>query len=352
MQTRLLERPGYEAIHLFEDPARGARLLIAVHSTLLGPALGGCRALHYPGLDEALTDVARLAEGMTFKNALAGVDFGGGKSVLLLPQGTSSPTQPMLEALGDAVEQLAGSYVVTEDMGMTTDNLEFLRTRTSHLCGCRTGPLAGGHPGPYTAHGLHQAMEVTARQLRPGRDDPLPGLDVVISGLGSVGEALARSLARAGCTLRLADIRTQHAAALAQELGARAVEAEGAHRLQADLFSPNARGACFDDQTIPQLGAKALAGAANNQLAEPRHAEALHRAGILYAPDYLVNAGGVLSLAMEAAKQPSTHEERLAKVEAIGPTLQRVFERAQQQDLPPARVAEQLVRERLEAAAS
>jgi leucine dehydrogenase len=336
------EFDGHEQIVHGFDAASGLRTIIAVHSTRLGPALGGCRMWTYASDADALTDALRLSRGMTYKNALAGLDLGGGKAVILAdPRKDKTPA--LFAAFGNAVDRLGGHYVTAEDVGITAADMEQVATRTAHVRGTRATGL--GDPSPYTALGVFVGIRA-AFGHRFGTQD-LKGRTVCVQGLGHVGMDVARRLHEAGARLVVADIHAPAVERAVAEFGATACATDEAHAVAADVFAPCALGAGLNDRTIAELGAPVIAGAANNQLAEPRHDAALRARGVLYAPDYAINAGGVISIALASPGG----DDRLVrdKVVAIGATLAHIFERADATDTPTQAVADSIAEERLTA---
>lgn len=299
--TALWDLPDFddhEAVHFVRDRDSGLTAVIAIHSTHLGPAGGGTRFWHYDDNDRAVTDALRLSRGMSYKNAMAGLPMGGGKAVILAdPKGTK--TEAMLEAFGAAVDGLGGRYVTAEDVGMSVANLVTIAKCTPYVSGLPVAKegSAGGDPGPFTAMGIYLGLKAAVK-FKLGRDD-LKGVRVAVQGTGSVGGGLARLLAKDGADLLLADVNTGRAELLAGELGARTVAPGAIMAQEVDVFSPNALGAILDDEGIAKLNAPIVAGGANNQLARPEHADALQARDILYAPDYVINAGGIISVALE-----------------------------------------------------
>lgn len=298
--TAFWTQPDYddhETVQLVRDRASGLTALIGIHSTHLGPAAGGTRFWHYAQPADALRDVLRLSRGMSYKNAMAGLPMGGGKAVILADaKGTKTPE--MLAAFGDAVDRLGGRYVTAEDVGICVADMVAVAARTPYVSGLPAeGDAAGGDPGPFTAMGVYHGMKAAVR-YRLGKDS-LAGVHVALQGVGSVGGGVARLLARDGAKLTLADINRDRAEALADELGGEAVETDAVMGVACDVFSPNALGALLDDEGIARLEAPIVAGAANNQLARPEHGDALVARGVLYAPDYVINAGGIISVALE-----------------------------------------------------
>jgi len=288
----------HELVQVVHDRASGLTAIIAVHSTHLGPAAGGTRFWHYNVPALAMSDALRLSRGMSYKNAMAGLPMGGGKAVILADE-QRIKTPEMLAAFGDAVEGMGGRYVTAEDVGISEADMVTVSHRTDHVSGLPvTGQgRAGGDPGPFTAYGIYLGIRAAVRH-KLGHDS-LGGVRVAVQGTGSVGGGVARLLARDGARLTLADIHAERAAGLAAELGGTVVSSETIMGTACDVFSPNALGAILDDAGIAALDCAIVAGGANNQLARPEHGAALAARGILYAPDYVINAGGIISVATE-----------------------------------------------------
>lgn len=337
----------HEQVVFCHDADSHLKAIIAIHSTRLGCALGGCRVWPYRSEEEALVDVLRLSRGMTYKAALAGLQQGGGKAVIIAdPRHDKTPA--MMRAMGRFVDSLGGRYIVAEDSGTSVDDMRLMHEQTAHVGGLleRTdaqGQPRSGDPSPATAYGTLVALKVAVRQRLPRQD--LSGLRVAIQGVGNVGGRLARHLASAGARLCICDHYADRAEQVARELGAQRVEPEAIYDQEVDVFSPCALGAVLNDYTIPRLRAKVVVGAANNQLAEDRHGQMLMERGILYAPDYVVNAGGIIDIAHEHEGAPWTRVR--SHLERIGDTLQSIFERSAATGQPTSAVADQMARERL-----
>ncbi|SDU36617.1 Glu/Leu/Phe/Val dehydrogenase [Stappia sp. ES.058] len=334
------EFAGHEQVVQGHDAVTGLKTIIAVHDTRLGPALGGCRMWSYASSGEALTDALRLSRGMTYKNALAGLDLGGGKSVIIADP-RSEKTPALLRAFGRQVERLSGTYLTAEDVGISADDMEIVAQETAHVRG--TSATGLGDPSPYTALGIFVGIKAALRH-RFGSDD-LSGRTVCVQGLGHVGYLVAELLHDAGARLIVADIHTPSAERAVTAFGATAVPAEAAHAQKADVFAPCALGAVLNDPSIAELGAHIVAGAANNQLAEPRHGEVLRDRDILFAPDYAINAGGAISIAL--ARPGGDDKAVRDKVLGIAQTLTHIFQRADTLGLPTQTVADQIAEERL-----
>ena len=332
----------HEGVHFVHDRASGLRALIAIHSTHRGPAAGGARFWRYGDPGEALTDVLRLSRGMSYKNAMAGLALGGGKAVILADEArTKSPE--LLRAFGRAVDGLAGRYVTAEDVGMSVPDLVAISGETRFVSGLPVASGAvGGDPGPHTARGVFLGIKAAVRRAL-GRDD-LTGVHIAIQGVGSVGGGVARLAAAEGAQLSIADVDADRAARLAGELGGTAVDAADVLALEADVVSPNALGAILTPASIAALRAPIVAGGANNQLATPDCGEALRARGILYAPDYVINAAGIINVASEYLRD-TDRAGTDARIDAIPDRLEAIWAEAEATARDPATVADEMARE-------
>lgn len=321
------------------DPASGLEGLIAIHSTNLGPAAGGCRLWPYQSVADASTDALRLAEGMTYKNALAGLPLGGGKAVINLPRG-HFPREALFRAFGRAVERLDGRYVTAEDVGTNVADMEFVARETRHVAGLTAKPeAAGGDPSPWTALGVFRAMEVAVRRrLRTSLSD----VTVAVQGLGHVGFALCELLNEAGAKLIVAEPRSDVAARAAVLFDAEVMGVGAILGARADVFAPCALGGIIDRAAVSKLRAKVICGAANNQLATPAQGDQLAERGILYAPDYVVNAGGIINVAAEHLGWSKA--DARDRVTRIGRRLGEVLDRAYAAAIAPNHAADELAR--------
>jgi len=332
------------------DAASGLRAIIAIHSTTLGPAAGGCRMWPYAALSDAVADALRLSRGMSYKNAMADLPFGGGKAVII--GDAREKTSQRMEAFGRLVDSLGGRYITAEDVGTTTTDMEHVARATRFESGLArdSGRLTdsamsvGGDPGPKTALGVFLGLKAAVR-FRLGRAS-LEGLKVAVQGLGGVGYPLCRLLAAEGAALIVADSRPGAAQRVCQDLGALEVPAAAILAQDVDVFAPCALGAILDSRSIPALRARVVAGAANNQLARDEDGEALMRAGILYAPDYVINAGGIISVAHEYRGDFGWAQVK-AEIDKIPVRLTEIFERARREGRPTSAVADEMARERL-----
>jgi leucine dehydrogenase len=343
-----IEDHGAEQVALCADERTGLRAIVAIHSTALGPALGGTRFWPYGSEREALVDVLRLAHGMTYKHAVCGNELGGGKAVIIGDPRTLR-TDELIRAYARFVDRLGGRYLTAEDVGTTQADMDLIRTVTPHVTGVSERLGGSGDPSPATAWGLLHAMHAVAERVWGAAS--LADRHVTISGVGKVGADVARHLARVGARVTVADARADVASAVAAEIGATVVDAELAHTVDCDVFSPCALGAVLNKQTIPELRCAAVCGCANNQLATDEDGERLAERGVLYAPDYVVNAGGVINIAQEAAPGGYEHERAWARITSIHDTLTRVFALADHDNVTPAVAADRLAESRLTAAA-
>lgn len=321
------------------DAATGLKAIIAIHDVTRGPALGGCRMWPYAGEEEAVRDVLRLSRGMTYKSALAGLPLGGGKSVIL-GDSRKDKTPALFQAFGRFVDSLGGRYIAAEDVGTSVADIEAMRQATRHVAGIAKG---GGDPSPVTAHGVFQGIRAAAK-AKLGRDD-LAGLRVAVQGLGHVGFDLARRLHAAGARLIVADIDPARTARAAADFAAEILPADRIHAADADIFAPCALGAVLNDRTIPEIQARIVAGSANNQLAEERHAGMLRKRGILYAPDYAINAGGIINIHHEM-KGEYNRAAALRQVEGIYDTLLDIVARAEAENISTAEAADRIAESR------
>jgi leucine dehydrogenase len=333
---------GHEQVVFCHDDASGYCGIIAVHDTTLGPALGGCRFWNYASDEEALVDVLRLSRGMTYKNAVAGLNLGGGKAVIIGDPKMQAGRETLFRAHGRFVDSLGGRYVTAEDVGTSPNDMEYVRMETDYVAGL-TG--LSGDPSPVTAHGVFRAIQASAQQ-RWGSDD-LTGKTVSLQGCGHVGYYLAKELAAAGASLVVTDIDPGKVRSVVEDTRAKAVAPDEIYGVKADIFAPCALGGIINDDTIPQLKVEIVAGGANNQLLEERHGDELESRGILYAPDYVANAGGVINVYSELAGWDA--ERSLRKADEIYQTVLGVYEIAREQGIPTYVAADRLAERRLKA---
>ncbi len=335
----------HEQVVVCHEPEAGLRAIIAVHDTTLGPALGGIRMWRYDSDEAALTDVLRLSRGMTYKNAVAGLDLGGGKTVVLGdPRADKTPL--LFRALGRFIDSLGGRYLAAEDVGTSTDDAELVALETDHITGLPVARGGSGDPSPMTAWGVFCGMRAAAAEA--GLGDDLRGIRVAVQGAGHVGAGLVRHLLDAGSEVTVSDIYPERVEALTG-LGAQTCPPGEIHRQDCEVFAPCALGAVIRPETVGELRCRVIAGAANNQLLDSSMGDELHRRSIVYAPDFVINAGGVINIAEELGR-PYDAERARASVERIAGTLTAVFERSHRDGIAPHVAADRLAEERIAAA--
>ena len=332
----------HERILVCHEQTAGLRAIIAVHNTVLGPGLGGIRMWPFGSDEEALVDVQRLSRGMTYKNSLAGLPLGGGKTVVIGDSRTDK-TPEMFRALGRAIDSLDGLYLAAEDVGTTTDDATEVARETRFITGLPQAAGGSGDPSPMTAWGVFVGMRAALREA--GLDPSFEGVSVVVQGAGHVGAALARHLLDAGATVTVSDIHADRVEPLVRR-GRRRGGSQTVHTLECDVFSPCALGAVVRPETIDGFRCKVIAGAANNQLLDSAMGDALAERGIVYAPDFAVNAGGVINIGEELGRSYDA-ERALIAVGRIEQTLEAVFAQARAERVNPHRAAEQLAERRI-----
>jgi leucine dehydrogenase len=344
-----VEVDGYERVARAEDEASGLRAYISVHSTRLGPSLGGMRLWPYASDEEALTDVLRLSRAMTYKSAVAHTGLGGGKSVVVADPRNKSET--LFEAMGSFIADFGGTYITAEDVNVTIPDLRCARRTTTHVTGLTVEEGGGGNPRTATALGCF--LGVGATLLEATGSSELTGRTVAVQGLGSVGFGLAERVVEAGGRLVAADVNPERAARAVDELGAEAVAPEKVYDVECDVFAPCALGGALNDDTIPRLRCAVIAGAANNQLLdERRHSEMLLDRGILYAPDYVINAGGIINVSCELRPGGYDAAAALQEVHGIPSTLAGVFARARERGITTHAAAQEVAEAALAAGPS
>ena len=327
----------HEDVHFVTNDECGLRAIIAIHSTHLGPAAGGCRFWHYAKDEEALVDALRLSRGMSYKNAMAGLPLGGGKSVILANE-ERTKTPDMLHAFGKAVDHLGGRYVTAEDVGMSVADMIEISRSTKFVAGLpKSGSDVGGDPGPHTSLGIFLGIKAAVKRAL-GKDS-VDGLHIALQGAGSVATGVALHAAAEGARLSIADIDEAKARKLAGAAGGTVVSADEVLGLDADVLSPCALGAILNETSIPRLKAPIVAGAANNQLATDEDGERLHKRGILYAPDYVINAGGIINVCTEYLGDGDASLVR-KRIEGIPVRLEQIWDESQQSGRDPAAVAD------------
>jgi leucine dehydrogenase len=332
----------YEQVVFNHDRTSGLRAIIAIHSTVLGPALGGTRFWRFESEEAALTDALRLSKAMTYKNAAAGLDLGGGKAVILAGEGVSK-TEEFMRAYGRFIDTLGGRYITAEDVGTTGDDMDMIHRETRWVTGISPAYGGSGDPSPATAYGVIHGLRAVAVEV--WGDPTLTGRRFAVQGVGKVGHALVGHLVEAGADVVIADVNPEHVERTVAEFGVEAVDADKIHAVACDVFIPCALGGVLNDRTIPELRCAAVAGAANNQLLLAAHADQLHAAGVLYTPDFIINAGGVINVADEL----NGYNERRAyrRIEGLFQNVRLVFETARRDGITPALAAGRVAEERI-----
>ncbi|MGD9682983.1 MAG: Glu/Leu/Phe/Val dehydrogenase [Candidatus Obscuribacterales bacterium] len=332
---------GHEQVSFFHDEETGLRAIIGVHSTVLGPALGGCRMWKYADDQEALRDVLRLSRGMTYKAAVAGLNLGGGKAVVI-GDSRQEKTPELMKAFGRAVDAMGGRYITAEDVGMTVSDIDTIRTVTSHAVG-GSNEGGSGDPSVMTAFGVFQGMKAALKAS--GLGEKLEGVRVAVQGVGNVGYHLCSYLSAAGAKLIITDIYPNQIEKVEAEFGAEVVSPDQIYSADCEIFAPCALGAILNSRTIPQLKCKIVAGSANNQLEKDEDGFTLFSKGIIYAPDYAINSGGLINVAAEL--DGYNHEKVLAKVTRVYDTIKAILERSEAEHMPPHQAADALAQQRL-----
>jgi len=349
MKITPIDVPGYERVAKAEDPASGLLAFVSVHDTTLGPALGGLRMWHYENEQAALTDVLRLSRGMTFKSAVARTGLGGGKSVIVGdPRRDKTPA--LFQAMGRFIETFGGQYITAEDVGTGVADLKQVRQSTRWVTGLAREDGGSGNPSPYTALGCFVGLQAAATEA--WGSDGLQGKVVAIQGPGSVGFPLGQHLVKAGAKLVVADVSQDNLDRAVKELGAKAVPPQAIYDEPCDIFAPCALGGILNDETIPRLKCRVVGGAANNQLLdENRHAQALRERGILYAPDYVINAGGIINVSLELEPGGYDETKAVAKIRNIFDALRSIFETARRRNVTTHAAAQDVAEANLKAGA-
>lgn len=338
-----MENQHYEQLVMCHDPASGLKAVICIHDTTLGPALGGTRMWNYACEEDALVDALRLARGMTYKNAAAGLNLGGAKAVII-GDAKKDKSEALFRAFGRFVHSLGGRYITAEDVGTCVEDMDYIRTETPHVAGLATAG-SSGDPSPVTAYGTYKGIKACAKEA--WGDDSLQGKAIAVQGLGHVGYALCKLLAADGARLIVTDISADNVKRAVEEFRAAAVNPNEIYDVPCDIFSPCALGAIINDETIPRLKCRVIAGAANNQLKEERHGDILTGKGITYAPDFIINAGGVINVYDELLDGGYNRERALRKVETIYSTIEKVFAIARRDGIPSYKAADILAEERI-----
>ncbi|MFB3224429.1 Leu/Phe/Val dehydrogenase [Exiguobacterium sp. PHA03] len=337
-----MEMEDYEQVVFCHDKVSGLKAIIAIHDTTLGPALGGLRMWNYASDEEALIDALRLSKGMTYKNAAAGLNLGGGKAVIIGDAKTQK-SEALFRAFGRYVQSLNGRYITAEDVNTTVADMDYIHMETDFVTGVSPAFGSSGNPSPVTAYGVYRGMKAAAKEVYG--TDSLGGKTIAIQGVGNVSFNLCRHLHEEGAKLIVTDINQEALQRAEEAFGALIVAPEDIYSVEADIFAPCALGATLNDETIPQLKVKIIAGAANNQLKEDRHGDMLEERDILYVPDFVINAGGVINVADEL--DGYNRDRAMKKVELVYDAVTKVFEIAKRDHLPTYRAAEKMAEERI-----
>jgi leucine dehydrogenase len=339
-----MQKYDYEQLIFCQDAASGLKAIICIHDTTLGPALGGTRMWTYNSEEEAIEDALRLARGMTYKNAAAGLNLGGGKTVII-GDPRKDKSEAMFRAFGRFIQGLNGRYITAEDVGTTVEDMDIIHMETKFVTGISPAFGSSGNPSPVTAYGVYRGMKAAAKVAYG--EDSLKGKVVAVQGVGNVAFNLCKHLHEEGAKLIVTDINQDNVRRAVEAFGAESVDPEKIYDVNCDIFAPCALGGIINDETIERLKCKVVAGAANNQLREERHGDMLEQKGIVYAPDYVINAGGVINVADEL--QGYNRERALKKVEGIYDNILKVFEIAKRDGIPSYKAADRMAEERIEA---
>ncbi len=342
MLFETIEKYDYEQIVFCHDKSSGLKAIIAIHDTTLGPALGGCRMWPYESEEEAINDALRLSRGMTYKNAAAGLNLGGGKTVII-GDPFKDKNEEMFRALGRFIQGLNGRYITAEDVGTTVTDMDLIHEETNYVTGISPAFGSSGNPSPVTAYGVYRGMKAAAKEAFGS--DSLEGRKVSVQGLGNVAYKLCEYLHNEGAKLVVTDINQAAIDRVVTDFGAIAVAPDEIYAQEVDIFSPCALGAILNDETIPQLKAKVVAGSANNQLKDSRHGDVLHDLGIVYAPDYVINAGGVINVADELYGY--NRERAMKRVDGIYDSIEKIFAISKRDGIPTYVAANRLAEERI-----
>lgn len=339
---KYMEKYDYEQLVFCQDEASGLKAIIAIHDTTLGPALGGARMWTYASEENAIEDALRLARGMTYKNAAAGLNLGGGKTVII-GDPFKDKNEEMFRALGRFIQGLNGRYITAEDVGTTVTDMDLIHEETNYVTGISPAFGSSGNPSPVTAYGVYRGMKASAKEAFGS--DSLEGRTISVQGLGNVAYKLCEYLHKEGAKLVVTDINQAAIDRVVHDFGATAVAPDNIYSQEVDIFSPCALGAILNDETIPQLKAKVIAGSANNQLQDSRHGDLLHELGIVYAPDYVINAGGVINVADELYGY--NRERAMKRVDGIYDSIEKIFAISKRDGIPTYVAANRLAEERI-----
>ncbi|GGE10562.1 leucine dehydrogenase [Marinithermofilum abyssi] len=337
-----LEKYDYEQLVFCQDKESGLKAIIAIHDTTLGPALGGTRMWTYKSEEDAIVDALRLARGMTYKNAAAGLNLGGGKTVII-GDPKKDKNEAMFRAFGRFIQGLNGRYITAEDVGTTVEDMDLIHEETRFVTGISPAFGSSGNPSPVTAYGCYKGMKAAAKVAYG--NDSLQGKVVAVQGVGSVAYHLCKYLHEEGAKLIVTDINKENMERAVRDFGAETVDPDKIYEVDCDIFSPCALGAIINEETIPLLKCKVIAGSANNQLKEDEHGDLLKEKGIVYAPDYVINAGGVINVADELLGY--NRDRAMKKVEGIYDTILKVFEIAKRDNISSHKAADRMAEERI-----
>jgi leucine dehydrogenase len=340
---KYMEKYEYEQLVFCQDKQSGLKAIIAIHDTTLGPALGGTRMWTYDSEEHAIEDALRLARGMTYKNAAAGLNLGGGKTVII-GDPRKDKNEEMFRAFGRYIQGLNGRYITAEDVGTTVADMDIIHEETDYVTGISPAFGSSGNPSPVTAYGVYRGMKACVKEAFG--TDSLEGKVVAVQGVGNVAYTLCKHLHEEGAELIVTDINKEAVRRAVEDFNAKAVDPDEIYGVDCDIYAPCALGATINDVTIPQLKARVIAGSANNQLKDTKHGDLIHDMGIVYAPDYVINAGGVINVADELYGYNS--ERALKKVEGIYNNIARVIEIAKRDGIPTYQAADRLAEERIE----
>lgn len=340
---KYMEKYDYEQLLFCQDKQSGLKAIICIHDTTLGPALGGTRMWTYESEEAAIEDALRLGKGMTYKNAAAGLNLGGGKTVII-GDPRKDKNEEMFRAFGRFIQGLNGRYITAEDVGTTVADMDLIHEETDFVTGISPAFGSSGNPSPVTAYGVYRGMKAAAEEAFG--TDALEGKTIAVQGIGNVAYNLCRHLHEEGANLIVTDINKKAVERAVEEFGAKAVDPNDIYEVDCDIYSPCALGATINDTTIPKLKASAIAGAANNQLKEEQHGDKLHELGIVYAPDYVINAGGVINVADELYGY--NRDRAMKKVEMIYDNIAKVIDISKRDGIPTYKAADRLAEERIE----
>ncbi|TCP31816.1 leucine dehydrogenase [Scopulibacillus darangshiensis] len=337
-----MEKYDYEQLVVCQDKESGLKAFICIHDTTLGPALGGTRMWTYKSEEAAMEDALRLARGMTYKNAAAGLNLGGGKTVIM-GDPRRDKSEELFRAFGRYIQGLNGRYITAEDVGTTVEDMDLIHEETDYVTGISPAFGSSGNPSPITAYGVYKGMKASAKVAFGS--DSLEGKTIAVQGVGNVAYSMCEFLHEEGANLIVTDINKEAVQRAVEAFGAKAVDPDDIYSVDCDIFAPCALGAIINDDTLPQLKAKVIAGSANNQLREDNHGDIVFEKGIVYAPDYVINAGGVINVADELLGY--NRERAMKKVEGLYDNLMKIYDISKEQNIPTYKAADHLVEQRI-----